>query len=135
MTLLQWRILENVARGLNYDNALVARGQDVIDLENVGWVLRNQAANDPVFVIGQAGQVLLDRARDAGLRPGDPLTCVAREPIHPLDCHYPEVRCGRPGTVKSSVFWPLCATCRSLMAEVELRYRRAAATVPHFKYQ
>ena len=135
MTLLQWRILENVRDGRNFDDGLTARGQDVIDCLDLGWVARNQAANDPVFVLAPEGQALIDRAREIGLDPEAALTCVARDPIHPLDNHYPEVRCGRPGTVKSSVFWPLCATCRSLMAEVELRYRRAAATVPHFKYQ
>ena len=135
MTLLQWRILENVRSGRNFDHELPCRGQDVIDLEHVGWVLRNQAANDPVFVIGPAGEEVTARARALGLGPDQPLTCVAREPVHPLDHPYPEVRCGRPGTAKSSVFWPLCGTCRALMAEVELRYRRAAPAVPSFKYQ
>ena len=136
MTLLQWRILENVRDGRNFDDGLTARGQDVIDCLDLGWVARNQAANDPVFVLSQEGQALIDRAREIGLDPDAVLTCVAREPLHPLDYpRYPAHRCGRPGTVKSSVFWPLCATCRSLQAEVELRYNRRTPAVPAFKYQ
>ena len=140
MTSLDWLILQNVRAGRPYDADLPkARPQHVVTLQGVGWVTYAAAHSHVVHVITRKGEEMLAKVRhlEPYLKTGAPLPCVARDPVDPLTKVFPQERCGRPSTPQSSVLWPLCGLCRSLAAQVELRYRGGVGAVrpPAFKYE